>query len=169
MKSYKEKLKDINTFIFDFDGVLTDGMVLLMENEIVRNLNSKDSFALQHAAKMGFQIFVITGGNSTVVSSRLLKLGIKEVASNKWQAFMRLSQNYQLDSHKTLYMGDDLPDLPLLQKIGLSACPQDAVAEVKSVCDYISHQNGGNCAVRDVIEQVLKVQNKWLNEESYEW
>ena len=172
MTSYKEKLKDIDTLIFDFDGVLTDGMVLLMKNEFVRNLNSKDSFAIQHAAKMGFRLFVITGGNSEVAKERLTALGIKDVvlnATNKLEEFKSLSKTHGIDPNKTLYMGDDLPDIPLLQYVGLSSCPQDAVNEVKSVCDYISAVYGGKGAVRDVVEQVLKVNGKWMTEESYEW
>ena len=172
MKSYKEELKNIETLVFDFDGVLTDGMVLLMQNEFVRNLNSKDSYALQHAAKMGYSIFVITGGNCLVVQSRLSALGLKEVvlnAANKMDSFKSLALKYNLKPETTLYMGDDIPDIPLLKEVLIAACPQDAVPEVKACCNYISHQIGGKGAVRDVIEQVLKVQGKWLNDQSYEW
>ncbi|MBU2018977.1 MAG: HAD family hydrolase [Bacteroidetes bacterium] len=172
MESYKIKLKDIDTFVFDFDGVLTDGMVLLMENEFVRNLNSKDSYAIQHASKMGYKLFVITGGSSETARTRLISLGMQEVilnAENKLKHFEVLAQKHNLKFENTLYMGDDIPDIPLLEKVRISACPQDAVPEVRGKSHYISHNLGGKGAVRDVIEQVLKVQGKWLTPESYEW
>lgn len=172
MISYKEKLHNISTLIFDMDGVLTDGMVLLYNGEVIRNLNSKDSYVLQYAAKMGYQVFVITGGNSQEVQVKLTGLGLTEVvlnAKNKWEAFQVLADKYGLKMENCLYMGDDIPDMTLLRKIGFSSCPQDAVQEVKATVDYVSPFGGGKGCVRDIVEQVMKVQKKWLTDTAFEW
>ncbi|MFZ9028204.1 MAG: KdsC family phosphatase [Crocinitomicaceae bacterium] len=172
MISYKEKLNDIKTFIFDVDGVLTDGSVLLLEGEVVRTLNSRDGYALQYAAKKGYNIFIITGGNSPSVKDRLENLGAKEVvlrAKNKLEHYNRLKQDYGFEDSEVLYMGDDIPDYEVLQKVGVSTCPQDAAVEIKAICDYQSPYGGGKHCVRDVIEQTLRVQDKWFDKSSFEW
>jgi 3-deoxy-D-manno-octulosonate 8-phosphate phosphatase (KDO 8-P phosphatase) len=172
MISYKEKLNNISTFIFDVDGVLTDGSVLLLQNEVVRTLSSRDGYALQYAAKKGYNIFIITGGNSPSVKDRLENLGAKEVvlrAKNKLEHYNRLKQDYGFNDDDVLYMGDDIPDYEVLQKVGVSTCPQDAVVEVKGICDYQSPYDGGKHCVRDVIEQTLRVQDKWFDKSSFEW
>ena len=172
MISYKEKLNDIKTFIFDVDGVLTDGSVLLLQGEVVRTLNSRDGYALQYAAKKGYNIFIITGGNSSSVKDRLENLGAKEVvlrAKNKLEHYNRLKQDYGFEDGEVLYMGDDIPDYEVLQKVGVSTCPQDAAVEIKAICDYQSPCGGGQHCVRDVIEQTLRVQDKWFDKSSFEW
>lgn len=172
MISYKEKLNDIKTFIFDVDGVLTDGSVLLLQGEVVRTLNSRDGYALQYAAKKGYNIFIITGGNSPSVKDRLENLGAKEVvlrAKNKLDHYNRLKQDYGFEDSEVLYMGDDIPDYEVLQKVGVSTCPQDAAVEIKTICDYQSPFGGGQHCVRDVIEQTLRVQDKWFDKSSFEW
>ncbi len=172
MISYKEKLHNIKTFIFDVDGVLTDGSVLLLQGEVVRTLNSRDGYALQYAAKKGYNIFIITGGNSLSVKDRLENLGAKEVvlrAKNKLEHYNRLKQDYGFKDDEVLYMGDDIPDYEILQKVGVSTCPQDAAVEIKAICDYQSPYNGGKHCVRDVIEQTLRVQDKWFDKSSFEW
>ena len=170
--SYKEKLAQITTFIFDVDGVLTDGNVFLLKNEIVRVLNSRDGYALQHARKQGYNIFVITGGSSEEVAKRLLDLGVTEVklkSSNKIKVYEELQQKYEFSDAEVLYMGDDIPDYKVLQRVGLSTCPQNAAVEVKQICDYQSPYDGGKYCVRDVIEQTLRVQKKWFNSDCIEW
>lgn len=172
MISYKEKLNDIKTFIFDVDGVLTDGSVLLLQGEVVRTLNSRDGYALQYAAKKGYNIFIITGGNSPSVKDRLENLGATEVvlrAKNKLEHYNRLKQDYGFEDGEVLYMGDDIPDYEVLQKVGVSTCPQDAAVEIKAICDYQSPYDGGQHCVRDVIEQTLRVQDKWFDKSSFEW
>jgi 3-deoxy-D-manno-octulosonate 8-phosphate phosphatase (KDO 8-P phosphatase) len=172
MISYKEKLNDIKTFIFDVDGVLTDGSVLLLQGEVVRTLNSRDGYALQYAAKKGYNIFIITGGNSPSVKDRLENLGAKEVvlrAKNKLDHYNRLKQDYDFEDKEVLYMGDDIPDYEVLQNVGVSTCPQDAAVEIKAICDYQSPYGGGKHCVRDVIEQTLRVQDKWFDKSSFEW
>ena len=172
MTSYKEGLNHIKTFIFDVDGVLTDGKVTLYKDEVVRSLNSRDGYAIQYAAKIGYDIFILTGGNSTAVKSRLLDLGIKEVilsAKNKKNEYEILQSKYSFKDEQVLYMGDDIPDYQVLQTVGVATCPQDAVPEIKSICHYQSPYNGGNHCVRDVIEQTLRVQGKWFKENAFEW
>jgi 3-deoxy-D-manno-octulosonate 8-phosphate phosphatase (KDO 8-P phosphatase) len=170
--NYKTKLNHIDTFIFDVDGVLTDGKVYFLENEIMRALNSKDGYALQYACKMGYQIFIITGGYSEDLKRRMLELGIKEVhlrSSNKLKVYQELKSKYNISDQQVLYMGDDIPDIPVLKEAGVSSCPQDAAIDVKENVDYQSPYDGGKACVRDVIEQTLRVQNKWLTDEAYHW
>lgn len=172
MESYKTLLNEIDTFIFDVDGVLTDGTVLLHNNEVIRSMNSKDSYALQYAAKIGYRIFIITGGDSKEVKKRLLGLGITEVvlsANNKVAVFDQLAQQYSIDSQKVVYMGDDIPDLELMKKVLLPSCPQDSAVEIKQIVRYVSPFFGGKGCVRDIIEQTLRVQGKWMLPEAHEW
>lgn len=172
MISYKEKLSKVDTFIFDVDGVLTDGSVLLLNNEIVRTLNSRDGYALQYAAKKGYEIYILTGGSSEAVKERLINLGAKEVvlrASNKLEHYNILKAKHGFSDEQVLYMGDDIPDYEVLERVGVSTCPQDAAVEIKAICDYQSPYEGGRHCVRDVIEQTLRVQGKWFDKSSFEW
>lgn len=172
MTSYKEKLKNIDTFIFDIDGVFTDGSILITETDYARKFNAKDGYAIQLASKSGFQIFIITGGRSETVRKAMLHLGCKDVilqARNKVASFNQLKEKYQLNEDTCLYLGDDMPDIGLLKKVYLSACPQDAAIDVKDICDYQSPYKGGEGCVRDVIEQTLRVQSKWDKDGNHEW
>jgi 3-deoxy-D-manno-octulosonate 8-phosphate phosphatase (KDO 8-P phosphatase) len=172
MTSYKEKLNKITTFIFDVDGVLTNGNVILFNNEMVRTFNSRDAYAIQYASKMGYEIFIITGGNSTQVKERLTELGCREVvlsSSTKLDNYTRLKSMYEFSDEEVLYMGDDIPDYEVMSQVGLATCPQDAVIEIKSICHYQSPYNGGDKCVRDVIEQTLRVQGKWFTQEAFTW
>jgi 3-deoxy-D-manno-octulosonate 8-phosphate phosphatase (KDO 8-P phosphatase) len=172
MKSYKEKLSAITTFIFDVDGVLTNGEVILFENQVVRTLNSKDGYALQYASKLGYNIFIITGGDSQEVKKRLLNLGIKEVhlkSSNKLDVYETIKNTFKLTDEEVLYMGDDIPDYDVMSQVGVACCPQDACPEIKSVSHYQSPIFGGKGCVRDVIEQTLRVQGKWFGNEAKIW
>jgi len=160
-----ELFKKITTFIFDVDGVLTDGTVLVLEDGLqARRMNIKDGFALQMAEKNGYRVLVISGGNSPQVTQRLEKLGITNIhmAVLDKKAFVLdyISAN-KLKAEEVLYMGDDLPDLPALSVVGLPCCPADAVSEVKEAVQYISPINGGCACVRDVIEKVLKLNDHW--------
>lgn len=170
--NYKQRLKDIRTVLLDIDGVLTDGKVFLLQNEFVRNLSSKDAYAIQHAAKAGLQIIVITGSDTEHLEDKFLSLGITKVlfrVKNKYQGFLQLQSEFNLDLQSCAYMGDDLPDISLLKEVHLAACPQDAAPEVKHICHYVSHKMGGSGAVRDLLEQILKVQNLWWSDNGYEW
>lgn len=172
MTSYKEKLRKINTFIFDVDGVLTNGDVYLFDDEVVRALNSRDSYAIQYAAKLGYRIFIITGGHSDAVLKRLENLGVERVclgAKNKLHVYDTLKVEFLFEDEEVLYVGDDIPDYHVMRKVGVAACPQDAAQEIKSISDYQSPFMGGRHCVRDVIEQTLRVQAKWFSDEAFEW
>lgn len=172
MRSYKENLPKINTLIFDVDGVLTNGDVMLFQNEVVRTLNSRDAYAIQYAVKMGMRILIITGGHSEAVKSRLLNLGVEEVclkSANKLSVYEKLKTKYGFKDEEVVYMGDDLPDYEVMTQVGVSACPQDAAIEIKSIADYQSPFNGGRHAVRDIIEQTLRVQDKWFKDGATSW
>ena len=165
-KSYKEYLKHISTFIFDVDGVLTDGTIkVTTEGEMFRTMNIKDGYGLKTAVEQGFKVCVISGGTNEGVRVRLQNLGIKDVflgAHNKTEILENYLKNHSLKRENVLYMGDDLPDYEIMQEVGLPTCPQDAVQEIKAISKYVSHKKGGKGCVRDVIEQVMKVQGKWL-------
>ncbi|HZH87277.1 MAG TPA: HAD family hydrolase [Brumimicrobium sp.] len=170
--SYKISLSSITTFIFDIDGVLTDGGVNIFTNEAVRSLNSRDGYALQYAARMGYNIFIISGGNSKAAKERLLSAGIKEVvlqASNKVEVYEDLKKKYGFTDKETLYMGDDIPDYNIMKMVAVATCPQDAAVEIKNISHYQSPYKGGQHCVRDVIEQTLRVQDKWFKAEAHEW
>ena len=166
-KSYKEYLKHINTFILDIDGVLTDGTVMVTTSgEMLRSMNIKDGYALKTAIDKGFNICIISGGSNEGVRVRLNGLGITDVflgAHNKIEQLNTYLESKNVDLKQVLYMGDDIPDYPVMKLVGLPTCPQDAAPEIKAISKYVSHKNGGKGAVRDVIEQVLKVQDKWLD------
>ena len=171
--SYKQKLSKITTFAFDVDGVLTDGSIILdSHGEMVRTMHTKDGYALQHAIKKGFNIVIITGGNSNMVKKRLEGLGIKDVflsAHHKLHILKEYLSNKKINADEVLYMGDDIPDYRCLKFSGISTCPKDACVEIREICDYISHVDGGKGAVRDVIEQTLRVQGKWMDEDAHSW
>jgi 3-deoxy-D-manno-octulosonate 8-phosphate phosphatase (KDO 8-P phosphatase) len=166
--SYKQKLRNITTFILDVDGVLTDGRLLISESgELLRTMNAKDGYAMKAALNKGYNVCIITGGTNEGVKSRLMGLGIKDVFLNASEKMIQLHEyvaKLNLKPEEILYMGDDMPDVPALEYSGLGCCPQDAIPEAKAVSDYISHKNGGDACVRDVIEQVLKVRGDWNNE-----
>ena len=169
MKKYPENLTDITTFIFDIDGVLTDGSVILEPTgEQTRTMNIKDGYALQLAVKRGFKVAIISGGKNEIVRKRFKGLGIHDVymgADDKWDSFDELKLTYDLKDEEIAYMGDDIPDYEIMSKIGLPTCPNDAATEIKQVSQYISPISGGKGCVRDIIEKVMRAQDKWFNPE----
>jgi 3-deoxy-D-manno-octulosonate 8-phosphate phosphatase (KDO 8-P phosphatase) len=162
-KSYKEIMNDINTFIFDVDGVLTDSSVFVTnEGEILRTMNIRDGYA---AVESGYNVCIISGGSNEGVRVRLRNLGITDIhlgTPDKVQTFKEYIDIYNVKPENVLYMGDDIPDYHVMKLVGLPTCPQDASPEIKNICKYISHVKGGRGAARDVIEQVMKVQGKWM-------
>ncbi|MGY3213059.1 KdsC family phosphatase [Mucilaginibacter sp. HD30] len=173
MESFLSKLKDITTFVFDVDGVLTDGSVLITDTgEQARAFNIKDGYALQLAVKCGYNVCAISGSRSKIAIIRLNSLGIKDVyvgANRKVDKMKLYMEEKHVIGSNVLYMGDDIPDLGAMMLVGLPTCPADAAEEIKEVSLYVSPQPGGRGCVRDVIEKVLKVQGKWMTEESYSW
>ncbi len=168
-----EKFKRIKAFVFDIDGVLTEGRVLVTEEgHMLRTVNIKDGYALQHAVKQGYPIAIISGGNSTGMKMRFEGLGINHIylgQSHKEDAFHSFINKYELNTTDILYMGDDIPDLPLLRIAGIGACPSDAATDVRQICTYISPVEGGKGCVREVIEKVMKLQGTWWNSDSHHW
>ena len=165
MENFKQKLTRIKTLLFDVDGVLTNGQVLLMPNgEYVRNMNSKDGYALQLAIKKGYRIGIITGGNSQIVKAGLETFGIKDIflaQHDKLQCYKDYINEHELNEEEIMFMGDDLPDYEVMQRVGIAACPNNAAHEIKEISIYISSRNGGEACVRDIIEQVMRSQGTW--------
>ena len=172
-KSYKELLPGITTFIFDIDGVLTDGKVQITpDGQLLRSLSVKDGYALQYAVKKNFTIAIITGGNSLPVHDRLQSLGIRHIfleSKVKLPILERFLVKYKLNAAEVLYMGDDIPDYEVMERCGVEVCPADASEEIKRISDYVSNKKGGEGCVRDIIEQTLKVQDKWFDHDALEW
>ncbi len=162
---FLEKLKHIKAFILDVDGVLTNGMLLVTESgEQLRQFNIKDGYAMQLAVKHGFKIAVVSGARSKGVEARLRGLGIVDIflgLDSKLEVYTEFLRKNGLKPEQVLFMGDDIPDLPVMKLAGLAVCPSDAVEEIKAVSHYISPKSGGDAFVRDVIEKVLKIQNLW--------
>lgn len=174
MGNYKEHLRNINTFIFDYDGVLTGGTVLINhDGDLMRTANVKDGYALKFAKDQGYHIAIISGGRSESVRLRFKPLGIEDVflfASDKLQIFNKYLNDKGIEASQVLFMGDDIPDYPLMEVAGIATCPADASEEIRKVSHYISHLKGGDGCARDVIEQVMKVQGKWFNSrEAFIW
>jgi len=165
-KSYKEIMNDITAFIFDVDGVLTDGSVFVTnEGEMLRTMNIRDGYAMKAAIESGYTICIISGGSNEGVRVRLQNLGITDIhlgTPDKVKTFKEYTDVNNINPEQVLYMGDDIPDYHVMKLVGLPSCPQDASPEIKAISGYISHKNGGKGAVRDVIEQVMKVQGKWM-------
>ncbi|MGY5351277.1 KdsC family phosphatase [Wenyingzhuangia sp. IMCC45533] len=165
MLSYKELLNNVKAFIFDVDGVLTNGMITIFPNgELVRNMNIKDGYALKSAVDAGFPVCIISGGSSEGVRTRLEGLGITEIhlgVHDKIEKYKEIIKKYNLTPEHIVYMGDDIPDYPVMELVGVACAPQDAAPEIKGISKYVSPVKGGEGCARDIIEQVLRVQGKW--------
>jgi 3-deoxy-D-manno-octulosonate 8-phosphate phosphatase (KDO 8-P phosphatase) len=163
--SILEKFKSITTFVFDVDGVMTDGSVQVFDTgEQLRTMNTKDGYCLQLAVKKGYRILIISGGNSEGVRLRLNKLGITDVflkVENKQEKLREYAREHGLEEKDMLYMGDDIPDYAVMKQVGLACAPADAAPEIRHIAAYISSFSGGHGCVRDVIEKVLKLNGHW--------
>ena len=173
MINYKEKLHPIRALVFDFDGVMTDGSVwVYADRETVRAGNIKDGFAVQYAVKKGYTVAVISGATSASIDNRMHMLGVEQCytgCGDKLKTYERFLKDNRLDDSQVLYMGDDLPDYPVLKRVGVSTCPADAAVEIKQMVDYVSLYDGGHGAVRDVIEQVLRLHGTWFHDDAVLW
>jgi 3-deoxy-D-manno-octulosonate 8-phosphate phosphatase (KDO 8-P phosphatase) len=160
-----EQFKRITTFVFDVDGVLTDGTLFIFDNgQFVRRMHIKDGFALQLAVKKGYRVVVISGGASDAVTERLSRLGIKDVfmqVTDKKSKLIEYVQQHQLQLSEVLFMGDDIPDYEAMQQVAMPCAPADAATEIKGIAKYISLLPGGQGCVREVIEKVLKLNDHW--------
>jgi 3-deoxy-D-manno-octulosonate 8-phosphate phosphatase (KDO 8-P phosphatase) len=162
-----EKFSQVNTFVFDMDGVLTDGSMQIMPNgEYIRTMDIKDGYSIHLATSKGYNVFVITGSSSEPCIIRLKQLGVQEYVQkviNKKTCLEELLLKNNITKETVLYMGDDMPDLVVMQTVAISCCPADACIDVLKVANYISPKNGGKGCVRDVIEKVMKLQGKWTD------
>jgi 3-deoxy-D-manno-octulosonate 8-phosphate phosphatase (KDO 8-P phosphatase) len=165
MENFKQKLNRITCFVFDLDGVLTDGTLLVMEKEHYRSMHMRDGYALKAAAEAGYKLFVISGGRAKSVEKRLKHLKVAEYyqgVEDKVKVLKQVMKKYKLKTENILYMGDDIPDYKAMQLCSVPTCPADAGPEIKSISLYVSDKPGGHGAVRDVIEQVMRLQGKWF-------
>jgi 3-deoxy-D-manno-octulosonate 8-phosphate phosphatase (KDO 8-P phosphatase) len=165
MVNFKERLNKVTTIMFDIDGVLTDGKVLVMESgEMVRNIYSKDGYAFNLAVRKGYRIAVISGGNNLAIKNLLSRHGIVDVylrQHDKIACYLEYMNLHNLKDEEVMFMGDDLPDHEVMKRVGVAVCPQDSAPEIKEICHYISPRKGGEGCIRDVIEQLLRVQGNW--------
>jgi 3-deoxy-D-manno-octulosonate 8-phosphate phosphatase (KDO 8-P phosphatase) len=175
-KSYKELLPQIKAFVFDMDGVLTSGLFQIgNDGKPVRNMNSKDGYALQLAIKKGYTVGVISGGHCEGVKKILRGLGMTDIymsaaiKTEAWADLLAVHEHEGLRAENILYMGDDIPDIPVLELAGVSCTPHNGVPEVRMMVDYVSPKSGGEGCARDVIEQTLKVQDNWMLESDFQW
>jgi 3-deoxy-D-manno-octulosonate 8-phosphate phosphatase (KDO 8-P phosphatase) len=162
-------LKKIKAFVFDVDGVLSpESIPLYITGEPMRIINTKDGYAMQLAAKTGFQLCIITGGDSQAVRVRFENLGFQNVylkAKDKIETYREFIAKTGLKDEEICYVGDDIPDYEIMTVVGLPCCPSDAVPEIREIALYISPRKGGDGVGRDIIEQVLKAQNIWLKKD----
>ena len=167
-------LKKIRAVFFDVDGVLSCETIPQHPNgDPMRTVNIKDGYAMQHAMKCGLILAIITGGRTEAIRIRYEGLGLKDVilgAAVKIKVYNKVKVKYRLHNEEIAYVGDDIPDYEVLQQCGLSCCPADAAPEIKAMCTYISHKNGGQGCARDILEQILKAQDKWMhNSTAFGW
>ncbi len=167
-------LNKIRAIIFDVDGVLSAETIVLHPNsEPMRTVNIKDGYAIQLAMKMGLRIVILTGGNTESVRLRYTNLGVEDVymaCSVKIKTYEEFLSRYNLHDDEIMYMGDDIPDYEIMRRVGCPVCPADACSDIKGISLYISGKAGGYGCGRDVIEQVLRAQGKWLkNEKAFGW
>ena len=173
MNDFDQLFKPITTFIFDFDGVMTDGTVFCdFEGHPLRATNVKDGYALQLATKLGYNVAVISGAVCPSMIVRMNSLGVTDVFTGIPNKVLKLKEymlEKKLKAEEIIFMGDDIPDLQVMKSVGLPACPADAADEIKQISQFVSQRGGGKGCVRDVIERVLKVQGKWMTAEAYAW
>ena len=173
MKDLNTILSAVTTFIFDYDGVMTEGIVYMDSNgDPLRTSHVKDGYALQLAHKLGYNLAVISGAVYTNILKRMHALGVDDVFTGVPDKVVKLKEymeQHQLTPNQIVFMGDDIPDLKVMGMVGVPACPADAAEEVKQISAFVSERPGGLGCVRDVIERTLKVQGKWMSAEAFSW
>jgi 3-deoxy-D-manno-octulosonate 8-phosphate phosphatase (KDO 8-P phosphatase) len=167
-------LQKIRAIIFDVDGVLSaETITLSAEGEPLRTVNIKDGYAIQLAMKLGLRIVILTGGRTQSVRKRYEGLGVEDVymgCAVKIETYDEFLKKYDLKDVEVMYMGDDIPDLEIMRRVGCPVCPKDACPEIKEVSLYVSEKRGGYGCGRDVIEQTLRAQGKWvMNAKAFGW
>ncbi len=166
MGNFKELLPNINTFVFDIDGVLSDGSIIVTENgNQLRTMSTRDGMAITMALKKNYNIAIISGGNDQSVIHRLKYLGITDIfigVKDKVEVLNNYFADKGIKAENTLYMGDDIPDYYPMQVCGVKTCPKNAAIEIKEISDYISDKDGGKGCVRDIIEQTMRCNGDWF-------
>ncbi len=161
-----EKFRRVKAFVFDVDGVLTDHSIFVFENgKIVRKLNDKDLIALRKAIDHKYKVAIISGGSLNGLAAIFKEIGITDIyekTRDKKAAYDEFKTIYEIDNEQVLYMGDDLPDYPVMRIVGLPVCPKNAAPEIRAITQYMSPLGGGEGCVRDVIEKVLRLKKVWL-------
>ncbi len=165
MGNFKEDIARVEAFVFDVDGVMTDGGIIpTPEGDFIRRYNAKDGYAIAYALREGFKVCVISGGRGRMLENRLTMLGVTKMylnCMNKVEALEEFLAENDLDRQSVIYMGDDIPDLECMMRVGIPVCPADAAMEVVEASRYVSEYNGGHGAVRDIVEQVLRAKGCW--------
>ena len=167
-------LKKIKAIIFDVDGVLSSETITLSSEGVpLRTVNIKDGYAIQLAMKLGLRIVILTGANVPSIRRRYEGLGVEDIylgCAIKIETYDEFLRKYGLTDEEVMYMGDDIPDLQVMRRVGCPVCPKDACPEIKEACIYVSDRVGGNGCGRDVIEQTLRAQGKWvMDEKAFGW
>ena len=167
-------LTKIRAIIFDVDGVLSSETITLSsEGEPLRTVNIKDGYAIQLAMKLGLRIVILTGGKTKSVRVRYEGLGVEDIymgCAVKIETYDAFLRKYSLKDEEVMYMGDDIPDLEIMRRVGCPVCPNDACPEIKDISLYVSDKIGGHGCGRDVIEQTLRAQGKWvMNAKAFGW
>jgi 3-deoxy-D-manno-octulosonate 8-phosphate phosphatase (KDO 8-P phosphatase) len=173
MTNFKEDLIRVKAFVFDIDGVMSLQTISLNSFGVPnRTVNLHDGYAIQLAVKKGYYVGIISGSNAKEYIKRLRTLGVKDIYLNsrsKVDDFSNFLKKYNISKSEVLFMGDDIPDFGVMKQSGVPVCPSDADSEIKKVASYISDRRGGQGCVRDVIEQVLRLHDKWMNDDSFTW
>ena len=168
MGNFKEDIVKTEAFIFDVDGVMTDGGIMpLVDGDFIRKYYAKDGYAIAYALRMGYKVCIITGGRGATLDHRLKMLGITDVyldCMDKISAMQDFLARHGLDPANVIYMGDDIPDLECMKAVGIPVCPSDAASEVIEASRYVSEFAGGHGCVRDIIEQVLRARDDWARD-----
>ena len=166
MGNFKEEIACVRGFVFDVDGVFTDGGIIVTpEGDFMRKYNAKDGYAVQYAIRCGYQVAIITAGRGRCLDVRFEMLGVTHLFTNchdKMAALQKFMADTQLTPAEVLYMGDDIPDMEAMQTTGLPVCPADATPDIIEISRYVSQYRGGEGCVRDVIEQVLRARGDWM-------
>lgn len=173
MSSIDFDLTKIKSFVFDIDGVLSRQTIGLSNTgEPLRTANIQDGYAIALAIRSGYGVAIITGGNTESVKVRYTALGVKHIYMNsslKMNQFKHLLENTDYKPEEMVYVGDDIPDYKVMTEVALPVAPADAAPEIKEIAKYISHKKGGEGVARDIIEQVLRSQGKWMHAEAFGW
>ena len=173
MTNFKEDLIRVKAFVFDIDGVLSLQTISLNGRGIPRRtVNLRDGYAIHLAVRKGYRVGIISGSNAKDYIKRLKSLGVTDVYLNsrvKTEHFNDFCSKYDIKPSDVMFMGDDIPDYGVMKIAGVPVCPADAASEIKNVASYISDRKGGEGCVRDVIEQVLRLHNKWMDKDAFSW